>query len=140
MTEATLGSILLRHTTGRGDKGALRFQDTSCTYSELERRACQVANGLRAGGVQAGDRVAWLGKNSLSYFEYLVGAAKVGAVMVPINWRLAPPEIEFLLEDCRPAWVVVEPEFVAVLPKATGARRVVTRRVGFTATPTAAPN
>ena len=123
MTEATLGSILLRHTTGRGDKVALRFQDASCTYSELERRACQVANGLRAGGVQPGDRVAWLGKNSLSYFEYLVGAAKVGAVMVPINWRLAPPEIEFLLEDCRPAWVVVEPEFLAVLPKATGARR-----------------
>ena len=84
MTEATLGSILLRHTTGRGDKVALGFQDTSCTYSELERRACQVANGLQAGGVQAGDRVAWLGKNSLSYFEYLVGAAKVGAVMVPL--------------------------------------------------------
>jgi acyl-CoA synthetase (AMP-forming)/AMP-acid ligase II len=44
-------------------------------------------------------------------------------VVVPINWRLAPPEIEFLLEDCRPAWIVVEPEFVAVLPKATSARR-----------------
>ena len=103
MTEATLGSILLRHTTARGDKVALRFQDSSCSYSELERRACQVANGLKAGGVRAGDRVAWLGKNSLSYFEYLVGAAKAGAVVVPINWRLAPPEIEFLLEDCRPA-------------------------------------
>jgi acyl-CoA synthetase (AMP-forming)/AMP-acid ligase II len=126
MTEPRLGDILRRHVEARGDKVALRFQETACSYAQLEHRACQVANGLAAAGVVPGDRVAWLGKNSLSYFEYLIGAAKVGAVMVPINWRLAPPEIEFLLEDSRPAWLVVEPEFRGSLPQSPVARGILT--------------
>jgi acyl-CoA synthetase (AMP-forming)/AMP-acid ligase II len=126
MTEPKLGDILRRHAQERGDKIALRFQEAACSYAELERHACQVANGLAAAGVVPGDRVAWLGKNSLHYFEYLIGAAKVGAVMVPISWRLAPPEIEFLLEDSRPVWLVVEPEFRAALPQSLGARGILT--------------
>jgi acyl-CoA synthetase (AMP-forming)/AMP-acid ligase II len=126
MTEPRLGDILRRHAGAPGDKIALRFGEIACSYAELERRACQVANGLATAGVVPGDRVAWLGKNSLNYFEYLIGAAKVGAVMVPINWRLAPPEIAFLLEDCRPAWLVVEPEFRGALPPSLGARGILT--------------
>ena len=56
-------------------------------------RSNQVAGALAAAGVGAGDRVAYLGKNSLEFFELLFGASKVGAVTVPVNWRLAAPEI-----------------------------------------------
>jgi acyl-CoA synthetase (AMP-forming)/AMP-acid ligase II len=113
MTGPTLGNIARRHAEQIGDKTALRFGGESITYRELEQRACQVANGLIASSIAPGDRVAYIGKNSAAYFEYLLGAAKAGAVMVPISWRLAPPEIEHLLFDSRPRWIIIEEEFFA---------------------------
>jgi long-chain acyl-CoA synthetase len=73
-----------------------------------------VAQGLRAAGVAPGDRVCYLGKNTPAYFEFLLGAAKLGAVTVPINWRLAQPEIAHILGDARPKMLLVEEPFSSV--------------------------
>ncbi len=109
-----LGNIARQHIAARGGKIALRASSGGAlTFSTLERHALQVANGLIAAGVQPGDRVAYLGKNSLAYFEALIGAAKAGAVMVPINWRLAAPEIADLVADCRPKWLLAGQGFEA---------------------------
>ncbi len=98
----TLGNILTAHARERGTKTALHMSGVSIDYAQLERRARQVANGLLHMGVQPGDRVAYLGKNSSAYFEVLVGAAKARAVMTPINWRLAAPEVDYVIGHCRP--------------------------------------
>ncbi len=109
----TLGNIARQHVAERGAKIALRGAGGALSFGELERHACQVANGLISAGVLPGDRVAYLGKNSLHYFEALLGAAKTGAVMAPINWRLAAPEVADLIEDCQPKWLLAEHGFEA---------------------------
>ena len=114
MEPSTLDRILRRHADERGEKLALRDAAGALSYAELEHRAQRVARGLRAAGVGVGDRVCYLGKNTLAYFEFLLGAAKLGAVTVPINWRLAPPEIAHVLDDARPKMLLAEAAFFSV--------------------------
>jgi acyl-CoA synthetase (AMP-forming)/AMP-acid ligase II len=111
MVELTLDGFLRRHAAVRGSKIALRYGAQTRTYADLERSARQVANGLIAAGVRPRDRVAYLGKNTLSYLEYFVGAARAQAVMVPVNWRLAEAEVGYILDNARPRSLLVEESF-----------------------------
>lgn len=76
------------------------------TYAELHARAQRRAAWLLEQGVGAGDRVAWQGQNEPEFFELLFACARLGAILVPINWRLAPPEVEYVIENVRPKLVV----------------------------------
>jgi len=126
MAQLTLDGFLRRHAVERGSKIALRFGTQTRTYAQLERHARQVAQGLIAAGVRPGDRVTYLGKNTLSYLEYFVGAARARAVLVPINWRLAEAEVAYILENARPRSVLVEEPFLPVVEKlAPGIPRLV---------------
>ena len=111
----TIGQYLRAHARDQGDAEALVFEGESISYALLDRRASQVANGLRAMAIPTGSRVAYLGKNSAAYFEIWMGTIRAGMVMTPVNWRLAPPEIAYILADCRPALLVVDPELAARL-------------------------
>lgn len=115
MTQMLLADLSRHHAGERADAPALVFGDRVTTYAELDRHASQVANGLLAAGVSPGDRVVYLGKNSDLYFELWFGAAKAGAVLVPVNWRLAPPEVAYVLMDCAPRLIAVEPEFLSLV-------------------------
>lgn len=95
----TVGDIVRAYGRDRPDKTAIVFEGERLSYAELDRRSSRVANTLIAAGLKPGGRVAHLGKNTLAYFELLFGVAKAGGVMVGINWRLAPPEVRFILED-----------------------------------------
>src|SRR5262249_53943049 len=77
----------------------------------------RVANGLKALGVKPRERIAYVGKNSDIYFELLFGAIKANVVMVPVNWRLAPPEIAFIVEDCKATVLFVGPELAELVGK-----------------------
>ena len=83
----------------RPDSVALEQDGDALTFGELETRSRQIVAMLDAHGVVKGDRIAWLGKNSRLYFELFYSAARVGVVMVPIGWRLAAPEIAYILGD-----------------------------------------
>lgn len=83
----------------RAGKVAFRFEGRETTFAQFDRHTSQVANGLAALGVRNGERICYLGKNSDHYFELLIGASKIGAVMTPINWRLAGPEIAYIAAD-----------------------------------------
>lgn len=72
------------------------------TYAGLERNATQAAGLLMAMGVGLGDRVAILCRNRIEFFEILFACAKIGAILVPLNWRMPAPEIRPLLDDCSP--------------------------------------
>src|ERR1700687_5474291 len=79
MTAVTLNQLLRRQVAAHGDKIALKFEGDSRSYTDIDRHAAQIAHGLNAYGVKPGDRVAYLGKNTLAYFEYFLGAAKTRA-------------------------------------------------------------
>jgi long-chain acyl-CoA synthetase len=87
------------------------FEDRAITYAEMDGRSNRVARGLAAAGIESGDRVAVLDKNSPAFFDVLFGAAKINAVTVPINWRLAPREVRHILEDSGARVVFVSQEF-----------------------------
>jgi fatty-acyl-CoA synthase len=72
------------------------------TYAELDRRAALVAGLMRARGVAAGDRVGILCRNRIAFFEILFACARLGAILVPLNWRMPPAELQPLIDDCAP--------------------------------------
>jgi acyl-CoA synthetase (AMP-forming)/AMP-acid ligase II len=111
----------------RRDKVALIFEDRNTTYADLDRAANGIAKELIRLGVGPGDRVAVLSKNNAAYVELLFGVAKAGAALVPLNWRLAQPEVEFILSDSEPVVLFVER---GLEPLAAGAARSI-RTVGF---------
>ena len=94
-----IGSWITRRAFFAGDRIALVDGDRRITYSELDRRTDQLAHALSESGVRQGDRVAVLMSNSAAFLETLFAATKLGAVFVPINFRLAPPEVAYLLAD-----------------------------------------
>lgn len=86
------------------------------TFAELNFRANRVAHFLREHlGVAKGDRVSILAHNSVAYIDLLFGVAKIGAVLAPLNWRLAGRELNYIVNHCRPKVLFCGPEFVDTL-------------------------
>jgi fatty-acyl-CoA synthase len=82
------------------------------TYAQLNERANRFASYLQNSlSIQQGDRVSILAKNSSDYFEVLFACGKMGAILNTLNWRLAVPELAYILNDCEPRTLVYEPEF-----------------------------
>ncbi len=96
----------------RGDKPALVAGERSITYAELDANSNRIAQALLSAGVGPGDRVAFIDKNVPEYYELLFGAAKVRAVTVAVNWRLAPPEMAYILNHARAKILLVGREFI----------------------------
>lgn len=108
--ETTLAELIRAQAIRYGAKTALRFGSDTISYAELDRRANRVANGLSKAGIGRGDRIATIACNHPVHFELLFATAKLGAILVPVNWRLADPEIAWILGDARPKAVhVAEP-------------------------------
>ncbi|HZN13354.1 MAG TPA: long-chain-fatty-acid--CoA ligase [Acidimicrobiales bacterium] len=84
------------------------------TYAEFADRAHRLAGLVRSLGVQPGDRVAYLCGNTLELLEAYYGVVLAGAVLTPLNIRLAPPELQFVLTDCDASLLVVHPTFADV--------------------------
>jgi long-chain acyl-CoA synthetase len=92
---------------------AVKFGASDVTWQTLYRRACQVANALRAQGVQAGERVAFIDKNGIEFFEFFFGCALCGVVPVPVSWRFTQAELEATIADAQVRVAIVGPEFGA---------------------------
>jgi acyl-CoA synthetase (AMP-forming)/AMP-acid ligase II len=103
----------------RPDATAMIFGERGATYGMLDRHASQVANALVAGGIRRNDRIGYLGKNSDAYFELLFGANKIAVALVPLNWRLAIPELAMILADAGITTLFLGRGFAAV-PEALG--------------------
>jgi len=95
-----------------GKRVAVRFADEEISYAALDARvqrlAAMLADDLDVG---PGDRVAHLGYNSADLLALLFACGRIGAVLVPLNWRLAAPEHAWILENCSPRALLVEPAF-----------------------------
>jgi len=102
---ADLPDLIARRALLGPDRIALEEHSTgrTLTYAELDRRSASIATLMRARGVGEGDRVAILCRNRIAFFEILFACAKMGAIMVPLNWRMPPAELELLVADSAPA-------------------------------------
>ncbi|CAH0270652.1 Long-chain-fatty-acid--CoA ligase FadD13 [Arthrobacter sp. Bi83] len=100
MENSGIGSWLRRRSPKSGTKTALISGDHELSYEQLAERADRLANALRDRGVAQGDRVGYLGENHPAFLETLFACGLLGAIFVPLNTRLAPPEIQYQLQDC----------------------------------------
>lgn len=94
------------------DKAAVIFGDDVLTYRELADAADRVATVLRQRGIGSGDAVAYIGENSPQLLQVMFGAAAVGAVFVPVNTRLAAPEMTHVLTDSGARALILDAEFL----------------------------
>lgn len=94
---------------------AISFEGRSCTYGALDDNSSRVASGLLLHGIGPGDRVALLAKNCPQQFEIIAGASKIGAIVVPINWRLSSAEVAHILNNCEARVLFVGPEFESLV-------------------------
>ncbi len=92
------------------DDVAFVFEDRRISYRELDARSSRIAQALRDAGVGPGDRIAYLDKNRPEYFELLFAAAKLTAVCVCVNWRLAPGEAAQVIDDATATFLFVGAE------------------------------
>ncbi|MFF4055670.1 long-chain fatty acid--CoA ligase [Streptomyces sp. NPDC001668] len=128
MRNEGLGSWPARRARKTPHRTALIHGDTTLSYADLHIRVTRLAHALRARGIRRGDRVAYLGPNHPSYLETLFAAGTLGAVFVPLNTRLAGPEIGYQLSDSGARALVYAPShagLVAGLPGSTDVRTYV---------------
>ena len=100
---------LARHALMQPNATALRFLGRTTTWAELHRRVSGLAGALHRRGVGPGDRVMILMLNRPEFVETCLAATMLGAIAVPVNFRLTPPELAYLVEDCGSAVLVTEP-------------------------------
>jgi len=114
-----LGRLVIRNWKLRADHPAVYFEGRTLTHRDLAERSFRLANALIARGVQRGDRVAILSQNCPEYLE-VFGAGELGGwATVTVNYRLAAPEVDYILEDSRPKVLILNPQFTdSVSPQA----------------------
>lgn len=115
MQNLGIGTWIRRRRVKSFGAPAIVTDEVSVTYDVLAERIDRLADALAGLGIRQGDRVAYLGPNAPQFLETMFAAATLGAIFVPLNTRLAPPEITFALEDSGAALVVFAPECEALL-------------------------
>ena len=101
-------SQLARHGLMQPGQTALRFLGRTTTWGELDSRVSSLAGALSRRGVEFGDRVLILMLNRTEFVESFLAINKLGAIAVPVNFRMTPPEIAFLVSDCQAKVVITE--------------------------------
>ena len=107
--------IIRSYAVGKPDDPMIKFGDRVVTWSAMHDRSNQVAQALSAGGVAAQERVAFMEKNSVEYFEVLFGCSKANVVDVSINWRLAAAEILYTVNDSESKVLFVGADFFSTV-------------------------
>ena len=107
-----LGFWLAKRRLRNPDKPAVIFDGAQLTYRQFADAADRVAAVLARRGIGKGDAVAYIGENSPQFLQVMFAAAQLGAVFVPINTRLAAPEMRHVLVDSGARALILDPEFL----------------------------
>src|SRR3981081_4314092 len=109
---ANLADMVRARAKARGNAIVYEFEGRQTSFAEFDILTNRVANALLALGVKSGERIAYLGQKRDISFDILLRADHANVVMAPVNWRLAGPEIAFIVADCKAPVLFVGPEFV----------------------------
>jgi long-chain acyl-CoA synthetase len=118
-----VADVVRRVAAGRGDVVAVRHGARALTYAELDERSNRLARALLASGVGPGARVAYLDRSAPEVIELLFAASKIGAVLVPLNWRLAVAELARIVADARAPVLVAGDAFAETAAALADGRR-----------------
>lgn len=124
-----LGSWIERRAHAGPGRTAITFEGTPTTYAQLLDRIDRLAAELTAGGVTEGDRVGYLGVNHPTFLEALFATARIGAVFVPLNFRLTAAELAFIIGDAGVHTLIADTEHAAIIDpvrEESGLRRTIT--------------
>ncbi len=105
-----LSDVIAHHADRNPGRLALSMGDTELSYAELHERVRRAAGALRAEGVEREVVVGVLLHNSLEFLEVMIATAHLGAIFMPLNWRLAPAELSYICDHAGAAVLVSEPE------------------------------
>ena len=115
-----IGFWLTKRELLNGNREALVDGGRRLTYRQLNRRVNQLARFLQGMGLKRGDRCAILAYNCLEFVEVIFATAKLGLILVPLNWRLAPAELSFIISDSGAETLFFDPEFAAAVESLKG--------------------
>ena len=118
--EIDLAALLERCARTSGERPAVTFLGITQTFAEVHDRVLRLAQVLHEGGVGKGDRVAYLGINNPAILEALFASASLGAVLVPLNWRLAGPELAYAMTHSDVHTVLADHAHTAVIDTVRG--------------------
>jgi long-chain acyl-CoA synthetase len=110
----TIADIVRRFAAETPDSLAIKFGARRMSWRELDRRSNRAATALQTLGIGPQDRIAFLAKNCVEYFEVCFAAAKLNAVVVAVNWRLTPAEIAYIVNDARATILIAGPDFFEI--------------------------
>lgn len=110
-----IGEFLSKRAFLTPKREGLVCEEIRRTYQDLNERANRLANAMMKLGVRRGDRVGLLALNEPEYYDMYFGLGKIGAILVPVNYRLASPEVQFILSDCDARVFVFGKEYVQVV-------------------------
>src|SRR5687768_1226182 len=114
----TMSDQLGRHARRTPDAVALRLDGAGRSYAELDERVTRLARALQQRGVGVGDRIAVLALNGMEAWESYLAAVRLGAIVVPVNFRLVADEVAYALNDSGAAALVVDTRLAEVAAKA----------------------
>ena len=115
-----IGEWTTRLAHRRPEAACIKYNDLELNQRQFNERVNRLANTFLERGIEKGQRVAVLLGNSNVFLEVLFALSKIGGIMVPLNFRLAPPELVYILNDAEPMLLLYSPEFVSVIQAMEG--------------------
>ncbi|MGA8371269.1 MAG: AMP-binding protein [Acidimicrobiales bacterium] len=129
---ATVASMIRHWAAVQPDAPMLTAGERVVSWSDVYRRSRRMAQGLRAAGVRAGDRVAFLDRNCIEFFEVFFGCSFIGAVTVAVNWRLSPDEMAAVIDDSTASVLFSGPDYAPALEAVASTLPAVAHQVVLT--------
>ena len=114
MPDQRIDSLIAGHALATPRRPAITFNDDCLDYAGLEDAVAAMAGWLHRTGIVAGDRVALYARNHPESFITLLAASRIGAIMMPLNWRLSAAELSWQMQDAAPSLLLHGPEFADI--------------------------
>jgi fatty-acyl-CoA synthase len=111
-TTINVGDWIRKWATIQPHKTAVIEEDTRYSYHDLNSRINRLSNFLLGTGFKRGDRAAVLLRNCHEYIEIFFALSKIGGILVPLNWRLVLPELEFIIKDSGSRFIIFDGDFI----------------------------
>ena len=120
LRDYTVYDFICRNAQVYPDRDSIVFNDTRLTHKQFKEKCDRLAAGLLKAGIEKGDRLGVVAHNCDEFMILYGAAAKMGAIVLPVNWRFQQGEMEFVLNDCTPKFVFAGPDYRKMVEEAAG--------------------